>query len=217
MSEIGEEFWFDVLTRHKKLGDQEKVIGLCKKNLPFPAAFREMAIALRKQIKKLRKNNLSFEEKLKTLYKFAVYERFLYPTPATKIPGSKHTTPTYNIAELAHRNKAYINLNYNYQVFGYGYLQLLNLTDTKLIKTVWGEPKSQKDPNEFFKEEWNKYIELFREQEKQRTKEFEGLIGFSLKNEIHDQGEYSGQKNKTLIFSLIGLIAIIYLYNLFFL
>jgi len=50
-----DEFWADKVQRLKKQGLSEEVIREARKYIPYPGAFKEIAIAIRKEIRTRRK------------------------------------------------------------------------------------------------------------------------------------------------------------------
>lgn len=160
----GSEFWADKVKRLKQQGEVDEVIEICRRKLPLPAAFRELAMALRKRIKALRKEGKSIEQSLKELYEIAAYERFLYGSPTVTL--SEHaghteagrTYPAFNVAEIAHKNKARSRLSFPYERLGYEHFELLNNSDIKLLVELWGEPNSHNHPQQIYLDQWQTYV-----------------------------------------------------------
>ena len=163
----GEEFWFDTLCRLKAAGELELVIDLCQRKLPLPAAFRELAVALRKSIRAQRRNGRDPSDQLRALYELAAYERFLFDSPTVEIRsavGADATTSTYpafNVAMLAHNNGVYHRLAFPYTHFGTEYLVLLNKTDVKLMQKTWGQNTEQRNPRVEYQAEWTPFVDAF--------------------------------------------------------
>ena len=161
------EFWADKVKRLKKECADNKVIAICEKNIPFPAAFKELMIALRKVILKAIKERNEIGGLLNRLYDTAVYHRFMFASP-TVILSPKVSTiedlrvyPSFNVAEIAHKKGAMFIIKAKYPVIGYHFLELLNKTDIKWLVTAWGEPKSHADPRQIYLMEWKKHLEHF--------------------------------------------------------
>jgi hypothetical protein len=161
------EFWADKVKRLKKEGAYDEVINICKKNIPLPAAFRELSIALRKKIIIALKQDKNINSKLNMLYELAVYHRFLFAYPTVKISKiaafseEGRIYPTFSVAGLAHNKGAMKKIKANYTDMGYKFIELLNKTDIKWMVTVWGEPKNHADPRQVYLVEWNKHLERF--------------------------------------------------------
>jgi len=157
------EFWFDVLLRFKKNGELDQIIDLCTRKLPLPAAFEEMAIALRKKIRALRQTQQPYDSQLRQLYELAIYERFLYPSPSVTLEGGD-SYPTYNVAEIAHTHHTRDRLSYDYQTIGYQHLPFLKKTDRKWLVEVWGEPAQHQDPHLLHHALWQQGVTRFEKQ-----------------------------------------------------
>jgi hypothetical protein len=161
------EFWADKVKKLKKEGSNKKVITICEKNLPLPAAFREIMIALRKIIAINQKENKETGKLLNRLYDTAVYHRFLYASPAVILSNKvceneiHRLYPTFNVAEIAHKKGAMQIIKSIYSDIGYKYLELLNKSDIKWLVNAWGEPINHADPRQIYLTEWNKHLEYF--------------------------------------------------------
>ena len=63
------KFWYDALNRIK--GDPDQRYSLARRHLPLPAAWREMAVSLRMEIRKARKEKIGYEDHLRELHHLA--------------------------------------------------------------------------------------------------------------------------------------------------
>jgi len=155
-----EIFWADEIKKYKDVPDKRLKIALA--NLPIPGAFTEAGIALRSLIKIKRKSNYGFEDELIQLYDIACVYSFMLDY------SKKLEAPGFNIMERV-PGKYLFSLSKEYCVIGYEKLSLLTKTDVKMIKELWGGPKSHQSMNELYAEIWKKYEqELFEEKIKSR-------------------------------------------------
>ncbi|HEY0414601.1 MAG TPA: hypothetical protein VGD66_15820, partial [Allosphingosinicella sp.] len=74
------EFWYDTLQREKS--DPARRYEIARRHLPLPAAWREMAVALRAIIKQARKEEVDFEAHLRELHQLAAIWSFSAPAPS---------------------------------------------------------------------------------------------------------------------------------------
>jgi hypothetical protein len=129
-----DEFWADKVRRLKMQGCSEEVIRESCKNIPYPGAFREIAIAIRKDIRARRKENLKATDLLLQLYHWAVIENFFSRVEWSKIINERilHSTARLSIK----------GIKTPYETIGYANLALLNRTDVKWLVETFGEPAS---------------------------------------------------------------------------
>ena len=144
------EFWADAIKRLS--GEPLKRLNMARDNMPFPAAFREAAIALRALVRERRKSGEENEDLLGLLYLTAAQHDFLHHTPYIEGIG-----PGYNVAERIPR-QLWENLDLPYDEVGYSHLPLLNKTDIKWITAAWGEPSSHCSPQELHGVVWSEYV-----------------------------------------------------------
>ena len=129
----GNEFWTDRVDRLKEVGKNDEIIKICMKNIPLPAAFREMVMAIRRQIQHRRKEKQPYNDLLDNLYQAAVWEGFFENTLWRKLislSGSCLIAQTY-----------LPDITYDYKRIGYQFLSLLVVKDIKWITEKWGEPE----------------------------------------------------------------------------
>ena len=131
---IGNEFWADKIKRLKRAGKNEELVAVCRENLPLPAAFAEMAIALRKQIREKRKEKTRHNDLIRKLYHAAVWENFFADIDACCLMEQEDT------CRVAGQSIPRIKCDYN--LIGYEHLDMLGVNDVKWIVEAWGEPKN---------------------------------------------------------------------------
>lgn len=157
-------FWVDQIKDYRDKPTERLNIAL--DNIPLPAAFREVAIAIRSIIKEKNNNNLSYEEELHFLYWLAAIRLFMLDH------ALKLKEPGYNVMESIPAKKIK-SLSFNYNELGYKKLELLNKTDCKWFIKAWGEPLSHSTLNELHKDVWDNYENKLIERRKQRDKELQ--------------------------------------------
>lgn len=165
------EFWFDQIQSLKKQPDLRIKKGL--ENLPFPAAFREIAKGLRTIIRNKKQQNIAYDKELSFLYKIACVESFMIPYAGNlKQPG-------YNVM-INVPGKTLFGLETNYNVLGTDKLSLLTKTDIKLMHFLWGVPKKHITMHEIYYELWkdteDKLIQKEDENRKKFRKEITNLL-----------------------------------------
>ena len=157
------ESWTEHVSRLKKAGKLQDVVALCRQMLPLPAAFREAAIALRKQIRSARKAGTDYEPFLGKLYDLAVYHEFLFRDPTVTVVVNGHATqyPDYNVAEIADKSGAQAELMCTYEEFGFRKLPLLNDTDGRWLVEKRGEPTGHRSVRDAHQSLWHGYVAQF--------------------------------------------------------
>jgi len=127
------EFWSHALDRIKDDPDQR--YAMARRHVPLPAAWREMAIALRTKIRKARKENAPYEILLRELHHLAAMSSYagyglIQRVPYTRIAG----------------------LDLAYDRVGFEQLPLLGVTDGKCMVELWGEPSNHTTAAELYAE-----------------------------------------------------------------
>jgi hypothetical protein len=141
--EEGGDFWYDTLQREK--ADPVRRYEIARRHLPLPAAWREMAIALRAMISLARKSDESYENYLKELHQLASIWSFSDPAPSGRAGTG------YRIMELTPYAKfAAFDLQWNR--IGCDKLALLNQSDRKLMRYAWGEPDNHSTASQLYRE-----------------------------------------------------------------
>ncbi|HAT3881124.1 TPA: hypothetical protein I8672_002560 [Legionella pneumophila] len=150
-----DSFWADEMREEKNNPDNR--LQKAFSNLPLPAAFREAAIALRAMIRKEQKeSSKKWVKKAKLLYWLAAINSL-----STKY-SSRCRTPGYNIIESI-PGKIIKSMKINYKNLGYEKLDLLNKTDIKWFKELWGEPDTHSTLNELQSDVWCEYEHKFNQ------------------------------------------------------
>lgn len=128
--EDGGEFWYETLQRSKD--DPQRRYEIAERHLPLPAAWREMAIALRAMIRQARKEGADAEPALRKLHGLAALWSFAVETDADKGIG-------YGLFEMTPYSR-FAGLDLSWERIGCDELILLNATDRKWMRAAWGEP-----------------------------------------------------------------------------
>jgi len=185
------EFWADRIKAYR--GEPAKRLALAMENLPLPAAFREGAIATRALIRAKRREDEDFEEELTLLYWLAAVRSFILDyAPRLKQPG-------FNVVQSIPGDRI-LGLRYSYDELGYEELDLLNKTDVKWLREVWGEPSAHTTLNALHADVWNEYEDKLIEAEAARWEEFEAELQGAV------QGVEPEEKNVGCgTFSVLGL------------
>ncbi len=131
--EAGGEFWYEALQREKD--DPARRYEIARRHLPLPAAWREMAIALRAVIRQARKAGADFEPQLRELHRLAAIWSFSAPAPSGRAGSGYGVIEMTPYAKLA-------ALDLSWSRVGCDELSLLNATDRKLMRATWGESKT---------------------------------------------------------------------------
>jgi len=149
-----DEFWADKVQRLKKQGLSEEVIKESSKRIPYPASFKEIAIAIRKDIRAKRKEGADTKILLSELHKWAVIENFFNHVDWGWITSDRtiHSTARSSIQGI----KA------PYKTVGYKELGLLKKTDIKWLIEAFGEPEQHTNAKEANPELYEQAIEKFR-------------------------------------------------------
>ncbi len=168
--EIGGEFWFHKVGRLKTEGCSDAVILECTENIPYPAAFREIAVAIRKDIRARRKENADSNDLLKELYKWAVVESFF---------GNIEWGQILNERMLHSTAQPWIKgIKAAYDLIGYANLGLLNKTDIKWLVEAFGEPTIHSTAREANPDLWQRAVDAFQVAAKNDERLFWRAHGF---------------------------------------
>jgi len=156
-----DEFWFDAIRKNRN--DNTERLKLALKNLPLPAAFSEAAKAIRTSIRELKKHKEDYSEMLTKLYKLACVRSFMLDyAPLLKQPG-------FNVM-LSIPGGALFNLRTEYNEIGIEKLELLTMTDRKMIIECWGSTNANYTMNELYSDIWEKAEEAMCKKENRRIK-----------------------------------------------
>jgi hypothetical protein len=158
-----DEFWAYEIKELKD--DAEARLQMALANLPLPAAFREVAVALRAMIRFKRKEGSDFQHLLKQLYDIAAYESMMLEyAPRLQQPG-------YNVMASI-PGQVVTGLTFVYDTLGYLELRLLNKTDVKWFVEAWGEPTRHTTLNAMYKPTWDRFEDVLIELEKKNSCRF---------------------------------------------
>nr|WP_236774932.1 hypothetical protein [Agrobacterium tumefaciens] len=148
----GGEFWYDALNRIKDDPDQR--YAMARRHLPLPAAWREMAVALRMKIRKARKEKTGYEAELRELHHLAAMDSYAGYGYIQRVP----------YARLA-------ALDLSYERVGCDHLSLLGVTDRKWMRDLWGEPEDHSTAGELYEGMLEADIQRIKADEKQEQRE----------------------------------------------
>lgn len=212
------EFWADKVKRFKQEGLSNEVIRESRKNIPYPAAFSEIAIAIRKDIRARRKQKTDTKNILRKLYKWAVIKDFFTEIEWNKIVTERilHSTARSCIKGI----KA------PYDTIGYKNLSLLNKTDVKWLVEAFGEPRSHSSARDANLELWQQAVETFRSTEEKDEQHLWQSFGFdgpptetgrASSPPTSSASEHTGNfmRNRVCVLALIVTVSILIILFLF--
>lgn len=127
------EFWSPALDRIKDDPDARNVMA--RRHLPLPAAWREMAIALRTKIRAARKQESDYEDLLREFHNLAAMWSLAGYAPIQRVAYSR----------LA-------GLDISYDRVGFKQLPLLGATEWKWMTELWEEPSNHTTAAELYKD-----------------------------------------------------------------
>jgi hypothetical protein len=160
--EAGGEFWYETLRRDKD--DPARRYDIARRHLPLPAAWREMAIALRAMIKQARNEGLDFEDRLRELHQLASIWSFSDPAPSGRAGAGYGVIEMTPYAKLAALDLAWDKI-------GCDELSLLNQADRKLMRQLWGEPAQHATAHDLYREFFDRQARKIAAAEKRRQRE----------------------------------------------
>jgi hypothetical protein len=123
------------------------------KNLPLPAAFREVKSILQKMIKEKKALQENTIELYEILYNIGILYSMCIPY------SEKLTMPGYNIFEIM-PGGSLIKLPMPFNEIGYEKLGF-NKSTCKMFQELWGNPNNHTTLNEYYPEIWNYYENKF--------------------------------------------------------
>jgi hypothetical protein len=194
---IGDEFWFDVVTRLKREKRYMEAAVICRKEIPLPAAYRHLIICLRK-LSAYRQGE-DCRTLLTELYAYAVEFDVLYRVPYVEYqtPVGKRGCSGFNVASIVWTWLTQKPLMLSYDEMGYKQICTLNQTDRKRLVNEFGEPNSHRDPFVLLKPLWDKGIDEMARRQEQRDREFQAELR-SLLNPPAKQSEKRGWLSRLL-------------------
>lgn len=146
------EFWYQALDRVKVDPDQR--YAMARRHLPLPAAWREMAVALRTKIRKARKEKTGYEVLLRELHHLAAMSSYAGYGIIQRVP----------YARIA-------SLDLAYDRVGCDRLDLLSVTDRKWMRELWGEPEDHSAAAEQYEDLLAADIQRIKADEEQERQE----------------------------------------------
>ncbi|MBX4883831.1 hypothetical protein HJA90_09540 [Rhizobium bangladeshense] len=153
------EFWYDALNRIKNDPDQR--YAMARRHLPLPAAWREMAVALRAKIRKARKEKVGYEDHLRELHHLAAMSSYAGYGYIQRVP----------YARLA-------SLDLGYNRVGCDRLPLLGATDCRWMRELWGEPKEHSTAADLYETMVDADVRRIKaDEEQEREERTERLLG----------------------------------------
>jgi len=139
-----------------------------EKNIPYPAAFREIAIAIREDIRARRKQKIDTRNLLLKLYQWAVIKDFFNRVEWSKIINERilHSTvrPFIKAIKAPYKTVGYANL-LDCWVGVHGvqsFVPILKKTDIKWLVEAFGEPDTHLTAKDANPELWRQAVEAFR-------------------------------------------------------
>ena len=146
------EFWYDALNKIKD--DPDRRYQMASRHLPLPAAWREMAVALRMKIRKARKEKVSYVDLLRELHHLAAMSSYAAYGHIQRVPYSR-------IASL----------DLGYHRIGCDRLDLLGVTDKKWMVESWGEVDDHSTAGELYKDMLAADIKRIKDDEEKESRE----------------------------------------------
>lgn len=137
------EFWYETLQREKN--DPARRYEIARRHLPLPAAWREMAIALRAMIRQARKDGANWDHHASELHRLAGIWSFGDPAPTGRAGAGYGVIEMTPYATLAALDLAWDRI-------GCDELSLLNQTDRKVMRQLWGEPARHSTAHHLYRE-----------------------------------------------------------------
>ena len=166
------ENWVTEISRQKEEGSSTDVIRECRKRIPVPYAFTQIAIAIRKDIRARRKAKKNTKPLLLKLYHWAVVENFF---------DSVNWGSIINDRILFSTARPFVRgVKAPYETIGYHNLALLKKTDVKWLVEAFGEPVSHSSARDANLELWREAVEAFRLATIRDKKEFYGPDGYDI-------------------------------------
>lgn len=167
--EVDGQFWADAIREVRDKPSARLAIAL--NNLPLPAAFREVSLALRAIIRQLRKDGHPFDNELRQLHYWAAISSWgeAYST-ALQGPGYSvlANTPYAKLAEL----------DLSYEIIGSEKLEGLNKSDRRMMREAWGEPKVHTTAHALYETLWREQERKAVERRRKEDELFRKSFGF---------------------------------------
>ncbi len=162
--------WADNLDALKRAGDLQAALAVCRNNYPFPYAFSNAAVTIRKAIRKRRKAKVDYDDLLLELYQNAVCQDFFEHLKWTAITDNKLASRTAK--EFTPR------IACSYAQMGHKRLPALGKTDIKWLVERWGDVEGHCGAVDANRALWQEAVHRFAEMEKVDEKRFWRAHGF---------------------------------------
>ncbi len=169
----------------KAEGFSKDIIREASKSIPFPGAFREIAIAIRKDIRARRKQKVDARDLLLNLYLWAVIEDFFNRVEWSKILNERilHSTARQFVKAIKapYKTVGYVNLVVC-MTDGHGvqsFVPILKKTDVKWLVEAFGEPDTHLTARDANPELWQQAVEAFQAAAQRDEKHFWRSRGFA--------------------------------------
>jgi hypothetical protein len=140
--------------------------------IPYPAAFREIAVAIREEIRARRKEKDDTTDLLSTLYQCAAIENFFSSIKWTEIVNEDILVPTARACIKG--------IKAPYQTIGYANLSLLKKTDVKWLVEAFGEPHGHSTARNVNPGLWQHAVKEFQVAAKRDEEQFYRSHGFDV-------------------------------------
>lgn len=160
------------------------IILEASKSIPFPAAFREIAVAIRKDIRAKRKQKADIRDLLLNLYLWAVIEDFFNRIEWSNILDERilHSTARQFVKAIKapYKTIGYANLlvcmtnGHAIQSF----VPILKKTDVKWLVEAFGEPDTHLTARDANPELWQQAVEAFQDAAQRDEEHFWRSQGF---------------------------------------
>jgi hypothetical protein len=186
---MSSDFWADEIQLLKH--DPTARLSLALEYRPYPAAYREAAIALRALIRDARKNGNDAEDLLRQLHRLGMEHAFLHDREYDEEIG-----PTHNIAVRIPQREL-DELSFPYESFGYDWAPLFAKTDGKWFEEAWGPAESHRRPRDAYGGRWESFVSQYKSD---NQKFEENVLRFA---ELTD---YARERKKT---SRVGCLAVL--------
>jgi len=162
------EFWAEEIKRLRD--DPPARLELALADRPYPAAYREAAIALRALIRQAQKDGGATNDLLSQLYELGMEHAFLHDREFMEELGV-----SFDVAERFAREELDL-LAFRYAEFGHERAALFTKTDRKWFEDAWGSPEGNRSPTEAYEDRWRKHAEEVKTENEAHLEELQRLM-----------------------------------------
>jgi len=179
-----DQSWAEKARRLKNAECSQDVIRESGKSAPFPAAFREIAIAIRQDIRARRKENIDPRDLLLRLYRWAVIRDFFNRVEWSKIVDERilrsTARPFIKAIKAPYKRIGYANLviRMTDKHGAHSFVPILKKTDVKWLVEAFGEPDAHSTAQDANPELWQQAVEAFRAASQRDKQQFYRSHGF---------------------------------------